>query len=92
MTDRELLQDCQAKLAALSPRVDALEATASGAVSHDEVQSVVDTEASLENRVSALEKIFTTTDSAPPVTEPVVVTAEPAPTTDTAPDTSHTIS
>lgn len=58
MTDKELLLDCQTKLDALTPRVDALEAAASGAVSHEEVQAVVDAENTLEARVSNLESVF----------------------------------
>ena len=55
MTDRELLEDVQSKLSALEPRVVALEEASAGSVTHEEVQTVVDKEADLETRVSALE-------------------------------------
>lgn len=81
MTDRELLEDVKSKLDALGARVDTLEAAASGAVSHDEVQAVVDKEAALTDRVTALESVFGSTTTNPVSTalvEPLTLVAEPS--------------
>lgn len=91
MTDRELLEDVKSKLDALTPRVETLEAAASGAVSHDEVAAVVDAESALEDRVTALESKFQPDNStvenqdttpnveSPAVSEPLVLTVDGAP-------------